>query len=94
MTSSGSSVQLKDYFSKVLFNKYFPLFGVALISILNLFMRLLNAWPSTWLGVPQAGRSFSAFFFLLAVLNLHFPTSFRDRNIDETFPITVFPTLF
>lgn len=76
MTSSGSSVQLKDYFSKVLFNKYFPLFGVALISILNLFMRLLNAWPSTWLGVPQADRSFSAFFFLFSSFKSTFPNFF------------------
>lgn len=58
MASSGSSIQLKDYFTKVCFNKYFAFFGVVLLSIFNLFMNLLNAWPSTWPGVSQAERSF------------------------------------
>lgn len=45
MASSGSNIQLKDYFSRISFNKYFALFGVFLFSIFNLFMNLLNAWP-------------------------------------------------
>lgn len=58
MTSSGSGIQLKDYFLKVSAKYLLKQFDVVLLSIFNLFMRLLNAWPSTWPGVPQAGRSF------------------------------------
>lgn len=37
---------------------------------------------------------FKHFFSLLTVLNLHLAISVGNRNIDETFPVTVFPTLF
>jgi len=46
MASSGSSTQLKDYFSKRSFNKYFALFGVFLLSIFIFEFTLL--WRGAW----------------------------------------------
>lgn len=48
MASSGSTIQLKGYFSNGSFKKYFALFGAFLLSIVNLFMNSLNAWPCIW----------------------------------------------